>query len=124
MHGNNGYSFWSEFGTLPQSYVGYQNTYGHCWSRPFPQPTRKGLVKKTRSPCRCGEDSLNKPLTTWGLGFYIQTLRAWASGMQTNACWNCSANPRALSYFQLQEFHNIQTSLRGVGKLRPEARVG
>jgi len=33
-------------------------------------------------------------------------------------------NPRALSYFQLQEFHNIQTSLRGVGKLRPEARVG
>lgn len=128
MHGTNSYRYWSEFGTLPQSYVGYQNTYGHSWSHPFPQPARTGLVKKTWSPCCCGEDSLNKPSTTWGLGFYIQTPCAWASaeagGMQTNACWNCSATPRALSYFQLQEFHNIQTSLRGVGKLRPEVRVG
>lgn len=97
MHGNNSYRYWSEFGTLPKSYVGYQNTYGHSWSHPFPQPACTGLVKKTWTPCRCGEDILNKPSTTWGLGFYIQTPCAWASaeagGMQTNACWNCSATP-------------------------------
>lgn len=54
---------------------------------PFPHT---GLVKKTRSPCCHGEDSLNKPSTTWGLGFYIQRPCAWvcaeAGSMQTNAC--------------------------------------
>lgn len=119
MHDNNGYCYWSEFGTLPQSYVGYQNTYGHSWSRPFPQTTRTCLVKKTWSPFGCGEDSLNKPLTTWGLGFYIQTR---AHGQAANKCLlELLCNPPSLKLFSVAGIP--QTSLR-VGKLRPEVRVG